>query len=726
MSEHDYRSYMDRIEMTGTQHDRLMDSLQTGRAPVRRGARIAHYAVAAACLALVLAAGLGVFLNSGAQPPAALAGDPTPGALPTPCPDPVTLDDQYVLSPADPFDGQTHSSPAILGVEFDSNARLPSADVAYPAGWFEKQLTREEMVYLLGGADAADAPWMLDWVGYDVTGRAVYDGQGDLWQLQLTGRDRNNEHNTFSLDLAPGALPPSCIVDPDQVTTELRGVTVYGRTFGYYGWTDENGESVSHPVYQIALLNGGAGLRYTVYNTDDEMGAHLATQAANVFTYENAIHLDKLLTYDGDIPEWRSESLTLQQAMEEEGYAGYVTQMAAHIPAGFTFESAWRELGQNRDYLHLSWTGYYTHISVTLERDPGAVEIMDVSNNAYYDERLYTIPYADSVPHDVMFGGFQDPAFLYEDLTLDVVEARVNYKGEQEEWQSRPESVDRADYRGNFSVLYPDGMLAGFDFKGVRPEEALALVQYPQETTQQVAVTFIEFTVTGAGGTTAALSTENSGQLYSLLCDGQWNAGTADCLCEYSLSCPEAGYGWLNYHAGCGTFNDTASQRSLTLSDADRETVNAMLSSLNLAVRTSPIECAPCPVESCTRTGTHLHDGVHYCARTTCAVEGCTEAGFHRHDGVCYQGCPGVCPVEGCTQTGIHLHDGVHYCARTACTVEGCTEAGFHRHNGVCYQGCPGVCPVEGCAETGLHTHNGVCYQGNGHHAQEHHGNGHH
>ncbi len=57
------------------------------------------------------------------------------------------------------------------------------ASIAYPDGWFEEQLTRAQMVELLGGPGAEDAPWSLYWVGYDVTGKAVYDGEGNLWQL---------------------------------------------------------------------------------------------------------------------------------------------------------------------------------------------------------------------------------------------------------------------------------------------------------------------------------------------------------------------------------------------------------------------------------------------------------------------------------------------------------------------------------------------------------------
>ena len=76
MFEHDYRSYMDRVELGKSRHQQIMDVLREGRAPAGRGSRMAHYAVLAACLALVCAAGLG-----GAAVPGGLLPEPGPPRL---------------------------------------------------------------------------------------------------------------------------------------------------------------------------------------------------------------------------------------------------------------------------------------------------------------------------------------------------------------------------------------------------------------------------------------------------------------------------------------------------------------------------------------------------------------------------------------------------------------------------------------------------------------------
>lgn len=593
MSKRDYDSYMDSIEYGEGRHQRLMHTLERGRDPGLRGRRAVYALIGlAACCALVIGLGWGL---SGGREGDILLDATTPGVkdyfgpgedpdaeAPTPAPgeNAEEADGDYVLSPADPFDGQAHSSPAIQAVEFGAAVNDIDSDRA-AVGGFEKQLTREEMVYLLGGEGAADAPWLLDWVGYDVTGTATYDGQGKLWQIALSGQDRANEHNFFSLLL----VPDFAVLDQGGMTTEINGVTVYGSRYGVYGWADEDGAFSSHPVYGITMLNGDVWLRYKVFNVDEDAAVDLATLAANQFAL-TAPSLDALLVYDGEIPAWRSEEVTLEQAMEEEeDYASHVATLQAGIPSGFTFESGHRELGQNRDRLSLSWTGNSIYINATFFRSYVPPEETDIG----YSESLRSTPYPVDVADAEIFRGMEEPVLRYEELTLEVVKAQVRYYDseptETEGWQSQPADVDRVGYQGSFAVLYPDGMLGRFTFKGVSPEEALAMVGGSNELCVLPPVP--AFTVTGAAGTTATLSAEDAEWLRDLLNNGEWEDGASDCLCDYSLSIPTAEL-YYNYHADCGTFNDTENQRSLTLSAADRETVNAMLSSLGLVVRSAP------------------------------------------------------------------------------------------------------------------------------------------
>ncbi len=56
---------------------------------------------------------------------------------------------------------------------------------------------------------------------------------------------------------------------------------------------------------------------------------------------------------------------------------------------------------------------------------------------------------------------------------------------------------------------------------------------------------------------------------------GTWNhEGTTECISNIRITINEAVY---KYHSDCGTFNDNANQRSLSLDDVDKEKVNTML-----------------------------------------------------------------------------------------------------------------------------------------------------
>ena len=446
-----YRSYMDRVKLSPEEHRALMDALEGERRPARRPSP-ARWVTAAACLALVCAAAFGMWRLAGLP-----GGDTSTESVPP------ELDSEYVLSPEDPFDGQPHSSFNIQGVEY-GDAPEVCASIAYPDGWFEEQLTRTEMVELLAGPGAEDAPWSLYWTGYDVTGKAVYDGEGNLWQLWLNGVSRSDSRNGFTLTVRPGDYPLTDVIDPNQTSTQLNGVTVYGTKGGRYGW-DGSGEMGY--IYEITMMSGDAGLNFEVRQMEEEDAEDLCTQAANTFA-RTALHLDSLLVYGGEIPE-----PTWEEAMADEKFGDYVP---ADVPDGFTFENAWREWGQNRNYLFLRWTGYYTNISIDIwdASTWGDFPITDPADREKYDVSLYTIPYADSVPEEY-WQEFGRPVFAIEDVTPEVVAARMRYVDD--------DSGDVDSWRGDFSVYYEsENVVVQYDLDGVTPQEAYDLILKQYDT----------------------------------------------------------------------------------------------------------------------------------------------------------------------------------------------------------------------------------------------------
>lgn len=75
---------------------------------------------------------------------------------------------------------------------------------------------------------------------------------------------------------------------------------------------------------------------------------------------------------------------------------------------------------------------------------------------------------------------------------------------------------------------------------------------------------------------TYRLDAEEIEQIAGIIENGDWNTeGTADCSNDYELTINEATY---YYHSECGTLNDNLNNRCLTVTDTEKENINAVLS----------------------------------------------------------------------------------------------------------------------------------------------------
>lgn len=71
------------------------------------------------------------------------------------------------------------------------------------------------------------------------------------------------------------------------------------------------------------------------------------------------------------------------------------------------------------------------------------------------------------------------------------------------------------------------------------------------------------------------LSKNDALTITDILENGSWNTeGTSECASNIKITIKEVTF---KYHSDCGTFNDNVNQRSLSLDDAAKEKVNAML-----------------------------------------------------------------------------------------------------------------------------------------------------
>ena len=148
---------------------------------------------------------------------------------------------------------------------------------------------------------------------------------------------------------------------------------------------------------------------------------------------------------------------SLQAAGQIEGLGEYVPET---LPEGYKFESAYSNQDLDRENLTVSWSRGMDMILLHLEQTQGTVETVDVEKPEIYDERLYEVPYGETVPEEYR-QVFQDPVFALEDFSLEIVESRM---------KAYEDSGDAATPRGNFKVLYPDGVLVSFNGRGTAQE----------------------------------------------------------------------------------------------------------------------------------------------------------------------------------------------------------------------------------------------------------------
>lgn len=158
----------------------------------------------------------------------------------------------------------------------------------------------------------------------------------------------------------------------------------------------------------------------------------------------------------------RRQKLTEAQARESE-LGAYVPKA---LPAGYILEEASREIGEEdsqtlRD-LRLTWCRELDSITIRITRDEKReISVVDVDVPQTYDLRLYEIPLAESVPREY-WESVNNPVFAAEDLSLEAIESRMI--------SGTGDSGDTDTPRGNFSVLYSDGVLVEFSGRGTAEE----------------------------------------------------------------------------------------------------------------------------------------------------------------------------------------------------------------------------------------------------------------
>lgn len=296
------------------------------------------------------------------------------------------------------------------------------ADIALPEGYFFRDLTDEALASVWGMETLA-------WEGYPpdalhLQARLIYDGTGRVWRLILSGA---MGEDTFTLTLSPELIPATCVVYEGGTTCDFYGTGVTAL---------RSGEHI-----EITFLRGegesAVGALLEANGVSEEMEALLTRIVSQSLREDGVLQLDQLKVED--VPAWRSETLTEQQARTEAGFGEYLPEA---LPADFRFEAAYRELGKDRNWLSATWCKDYENLHVTVDKCADLRGLVHADEIEKYDRDYYGAEKPD-VPEEY-WDSWSSPIFYAEELTKEVIGRRLS-------------EVDMGNSYMHFGVLYPDG-----------------------------------------------------------------------------------------------------------------------------------------------------------------------------------------------------------------------------------------------------------------------------
>ncbi len=329
MAIENYRSYMDRITVSDSLHEKL--TALPGHAPALRKAPLwLRTGALAACAVLVVGAGAYAVwqLTKGGMPTGAMESSSMA----------IGEAGSIDLAPEDP-DGTEPGMKTMGGYEtHETRAGVPivcyhilpwidygtretvaasSLDWDFPPESIRLQMTREQIAALLGGEEALTTH--LDWDAYELTGRAGWNaGDCALIGAYIQGYEGPMDHWEFSV--WAGKLPPTCLELGGSVTQEIWNVSVTAEKMDS---EDGGGER------SVCFMKGDYGYRFRIVATDADRAEQLVSRLVRRIIVDDGFYPANL-TPEGDI-HMPSEP---QDTPAPSGGEGTDASTAASVPPG--------------------------------------------------------------------------------------------------------------------------------------------------------------------------------------------------------------------------------------------------------------------------------------------------------------------------------------------------------------------------------------------------------
>ena len=156
-----------------------------------------------------------------------------------------------------------------------------------------------------------------------------------------------------------------------------------------------------------------------------------------------------------------TSKLMWEAARMDAAYGRYVD---VQVPEGYSYTSGTRSASG----LYVIWNKGMEEISISCRQADESVSdwLVDVDIPEEYDLGLYSIPWSDSVPGELIQKVY-NAAFRPDQITREIVAARSHQVQEQ---------GDAGVWRTRIAVLYSDNVLVEISSKGPSPEEIYELI----------------------------------------------------------------------------------------------------------------------------------------------------------------------------------------------------------------------------------------------------------
>lgn len=302
---------------------------------------------------------------------------------------------------------------------------------------------------------------VLGWSGYQLT-KKVDNGASGGCANDMTMGLESAELQEDEEGAAPEAVPEEAeAAQAAEDTAAQKSDDLMGQQNGDNSDTgaDTSGVGVAEGYIGSEETDGAVG---TSQRENGETEAKSSETAPGMgkeqesASKETATEESVMIDSDGCLTV-NQKKLTEAEARSQEVLGAYIPERA---PKGYVFESAFSNLDRKEANLTVTWSRGMDSIMWTVVEADAAPETVDIDVPETYDERLYEIPYAETVPQEYR-QSVDNPVFAWEDFTLEAVRSRI---------LSHDDRGDTDTPRGNFAVLFPDNIVVRFNGRGTAEE----------------------------------------------------------------------------------------------------------------------------------------------------------------------------------------------------------------------------------------------------------------